>query len=302
MKELTIKQKAQRYDEGLERAKKLQKTCDSTAVIGWCEYIFPELKESKDERIKREIIEYIKTGTYHKDWLAWLEKQGEQKPPIIDFKAKNWYVSPVDGKIHDMTYNPINNEPKFKVGDWIYSDNTNENYCICKIIKIEDDKYYIESVYGFKGYNTFEIFEKDYHKWTINDTKDGDVLASKYGDNILIFRNLDTNTSFSSYYNIAGKGELGWSNSSFIPATKEQRDTLFKAMTDAGYEFDFEKKELKKIEQTPTWSEEDEKMLINFIHLCDEEKLKFSDTSPMCHGIVLMQDWLKSLKERITNK
>ena len=32
------------------------------------------------------------------------------------------------------------------------------------------------------------------------------------------------------------------------PATKEQRDTLEKAMTDAGYTFDFEKKELKKIE------------------------------------------------------
>jgi hypothetical protein len=33
------------------------------------------------------------------------------------------------------------------------------------------------------------------------------------------------------------------------PATKEQRDTLIKAMTDAGYTFDFEKKELKKIEE-----------------------------------------------------
>lgn len=33
------------------------------------------------------------------------EKQGEQKP-ILDFKARNWYVSKVDGKIHDLTYNP----------------------------------------------------------------------------------------------------------------------------------------------------------------------------------------------------
>ena len=35
-----------------------------------------ELFESEDEKIKREIIKYIKTGTYHKDWIAWLEKQG----------------------------------------------------------------------------------------------------------------------------------------------------------------------------------------------------------------------------------
>ena len=34
-----------------------------------------ELKEPHDERIRKEIIEYIKTGTYHKDWIAWLEKQ-----------------------------------------------------------------------------------------------------------------------------------------------------------------------------------------------------------------------------------
>ena len=32
------------------------------------------------------------------------------------------------------------------------------------------------------------------------------------------------------------------------PATKEQRDQLKKAMTDAGYTFDFDKKELKEIE------------------------------------------------------
>ena len=28
----------------------------------------------------------------------------EKKVPSVDFKAKNWYVSEVDGNIHDMTY------------------------------------------------------------------------------------------------------------------------------------------------------------------------------------------------------
>lgn len=54
------------------------------------------------------------------DVLAWMElsdldEQGEQKP-VIDFKASNWYVSKVDGKIHVMTYNPTDKvEPRFKV-------------------------------------------------------------------------------------------------------------------------------------------------------------------------------------------
>ena len=51
------------------------------------EHLFPELKESEDEKIRKEIIDFIydKTDTYElreksNSWLAWLEKQGEQKP------------------------------------------------------------------------------------------------------------------------------------------------------------------------------------------------------------------------------
>jgi hypothetical protein len=36
----------------------------------------------------------------------------------------------------------------------------------------------------------------------------------------------------------------------FYPATKEQRDILFQKMKEAGYEWDSEKRELKKIEQS----------------------------------------------------
>ena len=44
-----------------------------------------------------------------------LEKQNEQKTAVTDFNAKDWYVSKVDGKIHDMTYNPADKvEPNKK--------------------------------------------------------------------------------------------------------------------------------------------------------------------------------------------
>ena len=42
------------------------------------------------------------------------------------------------------------------------------------------------------------------------------------------------------------QGAYGHGKKGVYPATKEQRDTLIKAMADAGYTFDFEKKELKK--------------------------------------------------------
>ena len=86
MKELSIEQKAKAHDEAIERAKKLQETCDNTAVVGWCEYILPELKETEDEKIKKEIISFLQlphpqfVGKRNQEkWIAWLEKQGEKK-------------------------------------------------------------------------------------------------------------------------------------------------------------------------------------------------------------------------------
>ena len=49
------------------------------------EYIFPELKESEDERIRETLIRFHKStidvdGIKGEDIIAWIEKQGEQKP------------------------------------------------------------------------------------------------------------------------------------------------------------------------------------------------------------------------------
>lgn len=74
-----------KYKDALERAKKLQETCDSTAVVGWCEYLFPELAESEDERIRKGLIKAVSfmlkggvlkdTDVTREEALAWLEKQ-----------------------------------------------------------------------------------------------------------------------------------------------------------------------------------------------------------------------------------
>lgn len=50
-------------------------------TIGFMNEIFPELCESKDERIRKELIEFVKSrGGFKQEYIAWLEKQGEQKP------------------------------------------------------------------------------------------------------------------------------------------------------------------------------------------------------------------------------
>ena len=129
-------------------------------------------------------------------------------------------------------------ESKFHEGDWIRLDT-----CVSQIKSIKDEGYYFDDGFAFST----EFVDKYYHLWTINDAKEGDVLASKDGYEILIFKKLDSHTCFSSYYNINRRKEIGWYNRSFIPATKEQRNTLFGKMREEGYKWDAEKKELKKI-------------------------------------------------------
>lgn len=92
--------------------------------------------------------------------------------------------------------------------------------------------------------------------FNLEEAKAGDVLAYESGWTC-IFKTLVNDETFSSYCFMddtkwfCEKGsESHTLNKEFgeiKPATKEQRDILFKAMADAGYEFDFEKKELMKI-------------------------------------------------------
>jgi hypothetical protein len=86
MKKLSIEDKAKRYDEAIETARKINSGEGVAAPPDWtvCEVVFPELKESEDERIRKDIKQhflYLDDSFPDKaKWLAWLEKHGEQKP------------------------------------------------------------------------------------------------------------------------------------------------------------------------------------------------------------------------------
>jgi len=98
MKELSIEQKAKAYDKAIEIAKKnydaAQDLCEGSQIGVECfkstlENIFPELKESEDERIRKKLLALVEwsksyaasgiTNDDAKKMLAWLEKQGQVK-------------------------------------------------------------------------------------------------------------------------------------------------------------------------------------------------------------------------------
>ena len=243
IKELLIMDYKNKYNEALERARELSKTITGANY----EYIFPELKEDEDELIW--LKNYISEEAYYlsidirddedriklqklQKSLAWLEKQGEQKPT---------------DKI----------ETKFKVGDWIISHYNHVAY----IKSIDEKNYSLSCNDGNSERLSIDYVNRNWRLWTIQDAKDGDVLYAKgtkdsyFRDYIFNFSSftednvISTNFGYDVFHG-AFDTELSRFGReedfvSITPASKEQRDLLFTKMKEAGYEWANKPKELK---------------------------------------------------------
>ena len=177
-----------------------------------------------------------------KKYLAY-KKTIEQKP-IID----------IDGILTANNFDKMFqncNVHKFNVGDWI-THNTAK--FIFKIINVGFNGYEVVNRENYKKTISFNN-EDNFHLWTIEDAKDGDVLVASDGS-LFIFAKVKDN---SAYYHFSlckngskeiSDGKHSWETAKCChPATKEQHDFLFEKMYEAGYEWDETKKKLKRIEE-----------------------------------------------------
>ena len=202
--------------------------------------------------------------------ISYLEKQGEQKPAT------------------DKT------EQKFKVGDWIiHNDN---KHIPLKIIEKIGMCYRMVDTVNYHHNILIDSINENYHLWTIQDAKAGDVLY--FNDNtIVIFKDLYNATTFHSYCHIEdGVFDISednmpdwWEGKGFHPATKEQCEILFQKMREAGYEWDREKKELRKIDWNPQPGDTFRKKGTEspIYHLCDklEDGIHFGFVEERENGI-----------------
>ena len=303
MKELSVEEKAKAYDEAIERANDILKGYDPKeepkATIN---YIFPELKESEDEEIRKGLIKAFGSigkkewgGVNVKNAIVWLEKQGEPTE-----KA----------------------EPKFKVGDWItfYGGNP------FKILNIEREEngildYLLLSQDGYDSFYDKKYVDKNARLWTIQDAKAGDVLADDYG--IYIFDRFDEHDErcflcmgVYQYSQKVFENEHMLCSVEVHPATKKQCDLLFQKMKDSGYEWDAKNKELNKIhiidegkaemdycftkmmngeKVTPAWSEKDRTMAFTLMR--DVDQMSYISKEGKNERI----GWLNSLDEKFAS-
>ena len=152
-------------------------------------------------------------------------------------------------------------KPKFHEGDWITDNNST-----FQIVRVENEWYHADD--GDKI--CFDVAHQYYHLWTVQDAKDGDVLACK--EEILLFKSYSVQNRISLYCwyngqtnNFHNKEVADASlttRNKICPATEEQCNLLFQKMKEAGYVWNVNKKELSKIEQANVnWSREDEQNL-----------------------------------------
>jgi hypothetical protein len=260
-------------------------------------YRVKEKKQNEQKLTDEEILNILRSmvhGTYKvqsqetvDELLSWLESIKHQS---------HWKPSD-EQKLADKI------EPKFKVGDWIVMPNNETK----QIEKITFGNYY------FTDKTLYNIIDTDNngHLWTIEDAKDGDVICCENGWTC-IFKSLNSN-SFSSYCFMDCSEwfcELGGECHSLNEklcgkihlATKEQRDLLFSKMKEAGYEWDAEKKELKKIKQKPARS--DEQRIEGIIATLMGCVTRLSSYGNLVTGDIIASlkddiEWLKSLKNKV---
>ena len=159
---MTTEEKAKAYDEVLDIAKNHYKKdgCLTPQMVDMLLVaMFPELKGSEDERIRKMLIKYFKKLKVDSfinleipSILAWLEKQEEQKPEVK-------YIY-----------------PKFRVGEEIVEVIPN-GYCPSVVVKyIGEGRYSCESKDGkrflsfpIKNENQYRLVEQNPTEWNEED-------------------------------------------------------------------------------------------------------------------------------------
>lgn len=228
MKELSIEQKAKRYDEAIKIAKsKIKNDKDHILYEEDIIEIFPELKEKTDEEIIQKLIAVIHlyygegVDAERDECLEWLEKQSKNKPierkeftsiPFGAFDSElieemltipDGCVATIEGnRIHikreyktateaikeEKVDNSNKIEPKFHKDDWVVRKD-GKNFCNgSKFAKITKIDRTIYQIDCDRW-----LYEDEIRRWTLYDAKDGDILSSS-NDKAFIY-----NGNFDSY-------------------------------------------------------------------------------------------------------
>ena len=266
MKELSIKQKAQRYDEALERAKGAHNSAKSDKENGvtdkiteytvqLTETIFPELKVNEDERIRKHLIGVVELyygntdEQEKKDCLAWLEKQGKNttnNEPHLLTHERAMEISPF---MRSGFENKDKVEPKFKVGDIVkHKKNPHLTYILKRFTDDGDYEFHAIGKDGHEGETCFAVV-KYQDNWELVEQKSVDKVEPKFkiGDVIVEIKPNGYGRPVRVKYVDVGEGSY------YCKSDDEKRFLSFPIISQDEY---------KLVKQVSVWSEEDESKIV----------------------------------------
>ncbi len=343
MKELTIEEKAKRYDEAIEIARKLNNGEGVPAPPNWTAYevMFPELKESEDDRIRQRIIHALHGDVLEmseiKEAIAWLEKKST--PAKLSEEEQNRFAKGVltscalsfidyldaykyEGKMCVSNGECEDIENAFHNAMW---DKLHRYYC--KYIEKQGESYTkrdVDDAYLKEVTTTKNEIEKQYEA-TYQIRKDIATFIFNYRgdikDRAKWMDYLGIKVSFIEEQGEQKPTIVDIMKNYFATTPKEQQDKDWeelKHLNDIGpdieiafgakdselveatyyipkgfyAEIDGDKVHIKKGEQKPVWSEEDERIYQSIMddtvqenQLCDEQT-----------------NYLKDLKDRVQHQ
>jgi hypothetical protein len=191
---MTQEEKAKRYDEAIEKLRSLHDDYDTVSTLidikEELENIFPELKESEDERVRKAMIDFFKHereegitvlhyGVNIERMIAWLEKQGEhanfrnkiqigdkvtrnEAGILVNISQLNRVAKKREKQDEQKPTDKV--EPRFKVGD-IISNGTSE----VKIIEVNDNSYSVtnDEIENDCNLSNWVVYFKDQEDWEL---------------------------------------------------------------------------------------------------------------------------------------
>ena len=205
---MTEKEKAKAYDEAIERAKKWHNIPNPLYCNIITEKIFPELKESEDEKIRKEIISILRNAYWtsnknrFNELVAWLEKQGKNSTDkiepkfkvgdkIVNISMKYWGAPVTQGTISKIT------KDKYIFSDSSYMSISNQDSW--ELVSDKKPKFDPKTLQPFdkvlirRGSENYNVWFPDFVSEPPNDTNNN-TLCMCVGEDISMVIPYNNNT------------------------------------------------------------------------------------------------------------
>lgn len=287
--------------EAIEIIKKNWPDSSFTMLREALETVIPELKESEDEGIRKDLLGYLHTlpnhfshnGSLVTEWIAWLEKQGEIIKEWSEMKMNN--IQTELQEMVELKQKTEQGEQKSMKTCAEYYNQANE----LKMPELSEFQNKLADILMYREYDGPDETEDDIAKGRLEyelaairlseellplaqkEQKPADKVKPKFKvGQTIIYKGTENIAPTKITISDIAKGQYWDDNCCIVPISDQDNWEL--------------------VEQKPTWSEEDEKIFRALSNaLARISSNTRTDSTSINYTFSREVDWLNSLKDRV---